>query len=74
MNLIGAHQQQLGLVAPRRARREHSSPERTFKFNGSLTSSDAVWDNGRRYDAWTVTVATVWQCVVIDMESDDVDA
>ena len=43
-------------------------------FNGSLTWSDAVWDEGSDYDVWTVTVATVGQRVVIDMESDDVDA
>ena len=44
------------------------------KFNGSLSSSDAVWDNGSHYDVWTVTARTVGQLVVIDMESDDVDA
>ena len=44
------------------------------EFNGSLSSSDAVWDNGSHYDVWTVTAATVGQRVVIDMESDDVDA
>ncbi len=48
------------------------APGRTF--SGSLTSSDAVWDNGSHYDVWTVTAATVGQRVVIDMESDDVDA
>ncbi len=48
------------------------APGRTF--NGSLTSSDAVWDDGSHYDVWTVTAATVGQRVVIDMESDDVDA
>ena len=48
------------------------APGRTF--NGSLTSTDAVWDNGSHYDVWTVTAATVGQRVVIDMESDDVDA
>ena len=44
------------------------------KFNGSLSSSDAVWDDGSHYDVWTVTARTVGQRVVIDMESDDVDA
>ncbi len=43
-------------------------------IGGSLSSSDAVWDNGSHYDVWTVTAATVGQRVVIDMESDDVDA
>lgn len=43
-------------------------------FSGSLTSSDAVWDDGSHYDVWTVTAATVGQRVVINMESDDVDA
>ena len=53
-------------------------PERTLApgrtFNGSLSSSDPVWDNGSHYDVWTVTARTVGQRVVIDMESDDVDA
>ena len=48
------------------------APGRTF--NGSLSSSDAVWDDGSHYDVWTVTARTVGQRVVIDMESDDVDA
>ncbi len=48
------------------------APGRTF--NGSLTSSDAVWDDGSHYDVWTVTARTTGQRVVIDMESDDVDA
>ncbi len=48
------------------------SPGRSF--NGSLNSSDAVWDNGSHYDVWTVTAAAVGQRVVIEMESDDVDA
>ena len=43
-------------------------------FNGSLNWSDAVWDNGSHYDVWTVTAGAVGQRVVIDMESDDVDA
>ena len=43
-------------------------------FSGSLTSSDAVWDDGSHYDVWTVTAGAVGQRVVIDMESDDVDA
>ena len=43
-------------------------------FNGSLSSSDAVWDGGTHYDVWTVTARTAGQRVVIDMESDDVDA
>ena len=42
-------------------------------FNGSLSSSDAVWDGGGHYDVWSVT-ARAGQRVVIDMESDDVDA
>ena len=41
--------------------------------NGSLSSYDAVWDDGSHYDVWTVT-ARAGQRVVIDMESDDVDA
>ena len=48
------------------------APGRTF--SGSLTSSDAVWDDGSHYDVWTVTAGAVGQRVVIDMESDDVDA
>ena len=48
------------------------APGRTF--NGSLSSSDAVWNDGSHYDVWTVTAGTVGQRVVIDMESDDVDA
>ena len=48
------------------------APGRTF--NASLSSSDAVWDNGSHYDVWTVTAGAVGQRVVIDMESDDVDA
>lgn len=47
------------------------APGRTF--TGSLSSSDAVWDNGSHYDVWAVT-ARAGQRVVIDMESDDVDA
>ena len=47
------------------------APGRTF--NGSLSSYDAVWDDGAHYDVWTVT-ARPGQRVVIDMESDDVDA
>ena len=47
------------------------APGRTL--NGRLTSSDAVWDDGSRYDVWNVT-AVAGQRVVIDMESDDVDA
>ena len=46
-------------------------PGRTF--NGSLSSSDAVLDDGSHYDLWSVTVRA-GQRVVIDMESDDVDA
>lgn len=46
-------------------------PERPF--NGSLSSSDAVWDDGSHYHVWAVT-ARAGQRVVIDMESDDVDA
>ena len=46
-------------------------PGRTI--NGSLSSYDAVWDDGSHYDVWTVT-ARAGQRVVIDMESDDVDA
>ena len=42
-------------------------------LNGSLSSSDAVWDDGSHYDLWSVT-ARAGQRVVIDMESDDVDA
>ena len=42
-------------------------------FNGSLSSSDAVWEGGSHYDVWTVT-ARAGQRVVIDMESDEVDA
>ncbi len=45
-------------------------PGRTF--NGSLNSSDAVWEDGSHYDVWTVT-ARAGQRVVIDMESEDVD-
>ncbi|MDE2796026.1 MAG: ankyrin repeat domain-containing protein [Gemmatimonadota bacterium] len=42
---------------------------------GFRTSSDPVWDDdGPHYDVWTVTVETVGQRVVIDMESGDVDA
>ena len=48
------------------------APRRTF--NGRLTSSDAVWDDGSHYDVWTVTAGTVRQHVAIDMASDDVDA
>ncbi len=48
------------------------APGRTF--DGSLSSSDAVWDDGSHYDVWTVTARTVGQRVVMDMESDDVDA
>ena len=48
------------------------APGRTF--NGSLTSSDAAWDNGSHYDVWTVTARAVGQRVAIDMESDGVDA
>ena len=47
------------------------APARTF--NGSLNSSDAVWDDGSHYDVWTVT-ARAGQRAVIDMDSDDVDA
>ena len=42
-------------------------------FNGSLSSSDAVWEGGTHYDVWAVT-ARAGQRVVIDMESDEVDA
>ena len=42
-------------------------------FDGSLSLSDTVWDDGSHYDVWTVT-ARAGQRVVIDMESDDVDA
>ena len=42
-------------------------------FNGSLSSYDTVWDDGSHYDVWNVT-ARAGQRVVIDMESDDVDA
>ena len=48
------------------------TPGRTF--DGSLNSSDAVWDDGSHYDVWTVTARTVGQRVVMDMESDDLDA
>ncbi|MDE0105360.1 MAG: ankyrin repeat domain-containing protein [Bryobacterales bacterium] len=47
------------------------TPGRTF--NGSLSSSDAVWEGGSHYDMWAVT-ARAGQRVIIDMESDDVDA
>ena len=47
-------------------------PGRTF--TGGLSSSDAVWDDGAHYDIWRVTARAVGQRVVIDMESDDVDA
>ena len=47
------------------------APGRTF--NGNLSSSDAVWGDGWYYDMWTVT-ARAGQLVVIDMESDDMDA
>ena len=47
-------------------------PGRTF--TGSLSSSDAVWGDGSHYDIWRVTARAVGQRVVIDMESDDVDA
>ena len=47
-------------------------PGRTF--NGSLSSSDAVWDDGSHYDVWGVSARAGGQRVVIDMESDDVDA
>ncbi len=43
-------------------------------FTGSLSSSDAVWGDGSHYDIWPVTARAVGQRVVIDMESDDVDA
>ena len=43
-------------------------------FNNSLSSSDGVWHDGSHYDAWTVTAEKMGQRVVIDMESDDVDA
>ena len=43
-------------------------------LTGNLTSSDAVWDDRSHYDVWTVTAGTVGKRVVIDMESDDVDA
>ena len=45
------------------------APGRTF--NGSLASSDAVWDDGSHYDVWTVSAEAVGQRVVIDMVSDD---
>ena len=48
------------------------APGRTF--GGSLSSSDAVWNDGSYYDVWTVTAGALGQQVVIDMESDDVDA
>ena len=48
------------------------APGRTF--NASLSSSDAIWDDGSHYDVWTMTARAVGQRVVIDMESDDVDA
>ncbi len=47
-------------------------PGRTFI--GTLNSSDAVWGDGSHYDNWRVTAQAVGQRVVIDMESDDVDA
>ena len=46
-------------------------PGRTI--NGRLSSYDAVWDDGSHYAVWAVT-ARAGQRVVIDMESDDVDA
>lgn len=48
------------------------APGRTF--SGSLSSFDAVWNDGSHYDVWTVTARAVGQRLVIDMESDDVDA
>ena len=43
-------------------------------FNGSLSSfPDAVWDDGPHYDVWSVT-ARAGQRLVIDMDSEDVDA
>ena len=41
-------------------------------MSGSLSSSDAVWDDGSHYDVWTLT-AQAGQRVVIDMEADEVD-
>ncbi len=43
-------------------------------FTGSLSLSDALWDDGSHCDIWRVTARAVGQRVVIDMESDDVDA
>ena len=44
-------------------------------FNGSLSSSDRFGDDGLHYyDVWTVTAEEVGQRLVIDMESDDLDA
>ena len=42
-------------------------------FSGSLSSSDAVWDDDSYYDRWTFS-ARAGQRLVVTMESDDVDA
>ena len=43
-------------------------------FSGSLSLSDAVWDDGSHYDVWSLTARAAGERVVIDMESDDLDA
>ncbi len=47
------------------------APGRTL--NGSLSSSDGIWEPWTYHDAWIVTAAEVGQRIVIDMESDEVD-
>lgn len=47
-------------------------PGRTF--TGNLSLSDALWYDGSHYNIWRVTARAVGQRVVIDIESDDVDA
>ena len=42
--------------------------------SGSLSLSDAVWDDGSHYDVWSLTARAAGERVVIDMESDDLDA
>ena len=42
-------------------------------FSGSLSSSDAVWNDDSYYDRWTFS-ARAGQRLVVTMESDDVDA
>ena len=42
--------------------------------DSGLDSLDAVWDDGVPYEVWSVTARTAGQRVVIEMNSDDVDA